>query len=107
MNASEWHIQFWLFYYSLAVISTEHGLSESRQTQNYQPASSLVRQDRRWNRFLIPKKKQQIFLLLFLASTKAKEVEDSVCLVMMPGGLVLLDLSLLVVLLMLSAFLVF
>lgn len=48
---------------------------------------------------------QQIFLLLFLASTKAKEVEASVCLVMMPGGLVRLDLSLLVVLLMLSAFL--
>ena len=43
------------------------------------------------------KKKQQIFLLLFLASTKAEEVEASVCLVMMPGGLVRLDLSSLVV----------
>ena len=43
--------------------------------------------------------------VFFLASTKAKEVEVSVCLVMMPGGLVRLDLSLLVVLLMLSAFL--
>ena len=38
---------FGFFIILFAVISTEHGLSESYQTQNYQPASSLVKQDRR------------------------------------------------------------
>ena len=54
------------------------------------------------------KEKATDFSVAFsLVSTKVKEAEVSVCLVMMPGGLVRLDLSLLVVLLMLSSFLVF